>query len=613
VPDENGRIEGYVGVAVDMTERRLADEQLERTRALLAQRADQQQAVAELGQRALRGAELAELMVDAVATVARTLRLETVALLEQTGDDGELTVRATTGSPPDHSAPGDRVPIDVLSLPTLVNVDVGGREEGRAWGMLSAQAPEPRRLTDDEVNFMQSVANVLAGAIERRRIEDAIRHAALHDPLTGLPNRTLLLDRLDHALAQVERSGNTVAVIFLDIDQFKLVNDSLGHQYGDRLLAAVAPRLRETVRPGDTLARFAGDEFVVLCEGIEDEHGAIAVAERMMEAFRKPFQLDDREQFVSVSMGISLPRRSGQSAEELIRDADAAMYRAKERGRSRYDLFDERMRVRTLVRMRIENDLRRAVPGTDLRVHYQPIVALGNGDLAGFEALIRWRHPQRGDVPPGEFIPIAEESGQILSIGHWVLEQAAEQAVIWRGRGGTSGEPLTVAVNLSARQLSRGDLPEEVGAVLAAAGLEPERLLIEITESMLMENTQATLATLRALRELGVRLVLDDFGTGYSSLSYLERFPIDALKIDRSFVAGLDSGGSAAIVTAIVSMAHSLGMTVTAEGVETEDQLEQLRRLGCEYAQGFFFGRPAPPESHDRLLGATPPLTGESP
>jgi diguanylate cyclase (GGDEF)-like protein len=486
-----------------------------------------------------------------------------------------------------------------------VTVDVGGAK-GR-WGFLSAHAPEPRRFTADEVNFMQSVANTLASAIARRRVEDAIRHTALHDSLTGLPNRTLLLDRLEHALAQVERRATTVAVVFLDIDQFKLVNDSLGHQHGDQLLQAVARRLRDELRPGDTVARFAGDEFVLLCEEIEDEQGAITVAERLMECFKDPFRVGGRDQFVSVSMGIALPRRADQAAEELIRDADAAMYRAKERGRARYELFDERMRVRTVVRMRVENDLRRAVPGEELRVHYQPIVSIADGDLAGFEALIRWSHPQRGNVPPGEFIPIAEESGLILPIGRWVLEQAAEQAVRWRGRAGARAEPLTVAVNLSARQLSHGHLADEVAEALAATALEPERLLLEITESMLIEHSEATLEALHALKALGVRLVLDDFGTGYSSLSYLDRFPIDALKIDRSFVAGLDSGGSAAIVAAIVSMAHSLDLRVTAEGVETEEQLERLRQLGCEYAQGFFFGRPGPPEAQDRLLVARLP------
>jgi diguanylate cyclase (GGDEF)-like protein/PAS domain S-box-containing protein len=613
IPDGSGGLAGYVGVAVDMTERLRAEEQLERNRELLAQRAEQQQAIAELGQRAIGGSELADLMADAVESVARTLRVERVSLLELVPGQGELLVRCTIAGPDGHVR-GAQLPADALDAPGLVNVDVRGDTDGGAWGVLSVEAPESRTLTVDEVNFMQSIANVLAGAIERRRVEDAIRHRALHDPLTGLPNRDLFHDRLGHAIAQIERRGRTVAVIFLDIDQFKLVNDSLGHQYGDRLLEAVAPRLRDALRPGDTLARFAGDEFVVLCEGIEDEHGAIAVAERLMAAFTEPFVLGDREQFVSVSMGISLPRRrGGDSADGLIRDADAAMYRAKERGRARYELFDERMRVRTLVRMRVENELRRAVPGEDLHVHYQPIVALANGDLAGFEALIRWRHPRRGDVSPVDFIPIAEESGLIVPIGRWVLEQAAAQGVLWRGHGGVQSEPLTVAVNLSARQLSHGSFADEVATVLNATGLEPERLLLEITESVLMEQTEATLEALHSLKRLGVRLVLDDFGTGYSSLSYLERFPIDALKIDRSFVAGLDSGGSAAIVTAIVSMAHSLDLRVTAEGVETEEQLEQLRRLGCEYAQGFFFGRPGPPAAHERLLGARPPLSGEHP
>ena len=625
LPDGTTIFTAYVR---DISERRA-------TLELVHRRAAQQAAVAALGATALAGVDLGELMSDAVATVADTLEVETVAVLELVPDEDELLVRAVAGAPagaignarlpagPDYSAgytlaAGKPVIVEDWSTETrfrqndmlrflravsIVDVVING-PEGRPWGILGAQSGRPGRFDADDVNFVQSVANVLAGAIERRRAEDAIRHRALHDDLTGLPNRELLLDRLEHALAQSERRGSTVAAIFLDIDQFKVVNDSFGHQSGDRLLESVARRVGGALRPGDTLARFAGDEFVVLCEGIADDRDATAVGDRLLECFADSFELGDREQYVSVSMGIALPRRAEQTAEELIRDADTAMYRAKERGRARYELFDERMRVRALVRMRIDHDLRRAVPGEDLHVHYQPIVALADGDVASFEALLRWHHPGRGDVPPAEFIPVAEESGLIGAIGRWVLEQSAEQAVRWRGLAGAGAEPLGVSVNLSARQFSQGRLADEVAEVLAASGLEPARLMLEITESVLMDEAEAAVEELHALKDIGVRLVLDDFGTGYSSLSYLERFPIDALKIDRSFVAALDSGGSAAIVDAIVSMAHSLDLRVTAEGVETEAQIDHLRRIGCEYAQGWYFGRPGPPELHDGLISS---------
>ena len=618
----------FAAYARDITERR-------KTEALLAERAQQQAAIAELGQRALEGGALGELMQHAVATIAGTLSVGAVALFELREEEDALITRASVGVPEKYAGisrlpigpgpimnaieSGDPVIIDdwgseerltphpaieALGIASLAHVAVGGGTEGRPWGVLSITSPEPHRFSEHDVNFCQAVANVLAGAIERRRTEDAVRHRALHDDLTGLPNRALFLDRLEHALAQMERRGTTVAVIFIDIDQFKVVNDSLGHQAGDRLLQSVVPRLGNALRPGDTLARFAGDEFVVLCEGLVDEQDAVTVGERLLECFADPYSLGEREQFVSASLGIAVPGRRSQTAEDLIRDADTAMYRAKERGRARLALFDEHMRVRTLVRMRIDHDLRRAVLGEDLYVHYQPIVDLEAGEVAGFEALMRWCHPSRGDLSPAEFIPIAEESGMIGPLGRWVLEQAAEQAVRWSEVGGAHARPLGVSVNLSARQFGHGRLPDEVAEVLAATGLDPRRLVLEITESLLIDETDAAVDELHALKALGVNLVIDDFGTGYSSLSYLERFPLDGLKIDRSFVAALSGGGSAPIVDAIVSMAHSLDLAVTAEGVETGDQVGPLRRVGCEYAQGWYFGRPGPADGLDQLISA---------
>ncbi|MEA2478891.1 MAG: hypothetical protein QOJ07_813 [Thermoleophilaceae bacterium] len=610
---------------------------IKRAEELLERRAMQQAAVADLGQRALAADGIAAVVQGAVATIAHTLSIETVVLLELMPDGDNLIVRAATGVDPE--LVGTKlVPSDPSELPgqvlasgrplhvedweavapfhliepspelgprsgALVPVDRG---DGEKWGVLGAVGFDSRAFTTDDLHFMQSVANVIAGAIQRERVNADIRHTALHDALTGLPNRTLFLDRLGHALSQTARSSRTLAVIFLDLDRFKLVNDSLGHATGDELLRAVAARIGEELRPGDTLARLAGDEFVLLCESVRDERDAVAVAERLALGFQKPFRLGERDQFVSASMGIALPRGRSERAEDLIRDADAAMYRAKERGRSRFELFDERMRVRTVMRMRTENDLRLALPEDQLEVYYQPVVSLAQGDLVGFEALLRWHHPRRGDIPPAEFIPVAEDSGLIIPIGAWVLEQAAQQAVRWRGRGGRRGSPLMIAVNLSAVQFAKGGLADEVATLLDQAALQPDELAVELTESVLMEETEAAVETLHALKGLGVRLILDDFGTGYSSLSYLERFPLDGIKIDRSFVAGLDGGGSAAIVTAIVSMARSLDLRVTAEGVESADQLELLRRLGCDYAQGFYFGRPGPPSAHADLFEARP-------
>ena len=633
-------------VELSMTDARLADgsriiaayvrdiTERKRTRELLAQRAGQQVAIAELGRMALETEALAELMHTAVATIAQTLGIGMVALSELADDGQTLEVRAVVGLPepltgittvPVGPGPiaaalesGEPVIVDdwatetrfepheavgALGIASLIQAPVRGPSDSRPWGVLTLSSNEPGRFSPHDVNFAQAMASVLAGAIERRRVDDETRHRAVHDALTGLPNRALLIDRLEHALDQTGRRGSTVAVIFIDIDGFKLVNDTLGHHAGDLLLKAIAPRLSSAIRPGDTLARFAGDEFVVLCEDIADEQGAITVGERLLGCFAKPFALGRREQFVSASLGIALPRQAAPTAEDLIRDADAAMYRAKQRGRTRLEVFDEHMRVSSLIRMRIDHDLRRAVPGEDLHVHYQPIVALDGDRLVGFEALMRWRHPTRGDVPPAEFIPIAEDSGLIGMLGRWVLEQAAQQALHWDGLGASPARGLDVSVNLSARQFAGGHLAGEVAGVLEATGLDPGRLLLEITESLLIDENDTAIDELRALKDLGVKLVLDDFGTGYSSLSYLERFPIDGLKIDRSFVAALDDG-AAPIVDAIVSMAHSLDLMVTAEGVERAHQLAPLRRVGCEYAQGWYFGRPTAAPSADRLISS---------
>lgn len=439
---------------------------------------------------------------------------------------------------------------------------------------------------------------------ERKRAQAELAHQALHDPLTGLPNRVLFLDRLGVSLARLGRRDTGVAVLFLDLDRFKLINDSHGHDAGDRVLVEVAARLRALLRPSDTLARLGGDEFTILCEDVADEGAAAAVAERVAATLGPPVMVDDAEAYLSASIGIAVGRDPGMAPAALLRDADAAMYGAKERGRSRYAMFDGAMRLRGAERLRAEADLRRAVERGELRVHYQPQVDLASGRPVGVEALVRWAHPERGLVPPGEFVPVAEETGLIVAIGEWVLRQACRQARAWEDR--TGDHSLRMAVNLSARQLADDGLRDVVAEALADSGLAPDRLCLEITESAVSEDPLAARQALIALRRLGVRLAIDDFGVGFSSLGQIRQLPaVDVLKIDRSFIGGLGRNREdAAIVASVISLADALGLTTVGEGVETSDHARELRALGCEQAQGFYFGRPAPPDAAGKLLAA---------
>ena len=473
-----------------------------------------------------------------------------------------------------------------------------------ALGVLESGARDAGTFGATDVDFLQSVAHILASATERQRYEEQMRHDALHDALTGLPNRTLLLDRLRQALARAERDGGRVAVLFLDLDNLKVVNDSLGHHAGDQLLREIGPRLRRELRASDTVARFGGDEFAVVCSDIVDEHHGTAIAERLVRAFEEPFIVDGEERFGSVSVGLVItdPEAPGEP-EELLSDADAAMYRAKDRGRGRAEVFDTGLRDRITARLRVERDLRRALDGEGrLWVAYQPYYRLPGRDLAGVEALVRWEHPTRGNVPPGDFIHVAEESGLVIPLGARVLRAACRQVARWQRETGHTGLRLTV--NVSARQMASPDFVETVQDVLVDSGLDPDSLGLEITEGLLLEETPATALTIELLQMLGVRLLLDDFGTGYSSLRYLQRYPLDGLKVDRAFVAGLgdDGDGDGAIVQAIVGMARALGMGVIPEGVETDGQLERLAALGCDHAQGFLLSRPLPADELEALL-----------
>jgi diguanylate cyclase (GGDEF)-like protein/PAS domain S-box-containing protein len=446
-------------------------------------------------------------------------------------------------------------------------------------------------------------ASIGADVTERRRVEQQLVHDALHDVLTGLPNRALFLDRVSGALARIRRRpGHLVAVLFLDVDRFKLLNDSLGHAAGDEFLVKMGRLLQTAVRPGDTVARLGGDEFTLLLEDLADGSDATRIAERIQEALKEPFQLGGHEVFATVSTGIALSTRSYTRGEDLLRDADTAMYQAKADGKARYQIFDTSMHNRAMQLLALESELRRAVDAHRFRLHYQTIVDLETGAIVGLEALARWEHSERGLVSPVEFVSLAEETGLIFGIGEWSLRQACSDMQGWLDRWPLD---LYLNVNMSAKQFSQPNLVDLVAAILSESGLDPRRLKLEITESAIMHDAESAIAMLGRLTQLGARVCIDDFGTGYSSLSYLLRFPADTLKIDRSFVSTLGSGQrNAQIVGTIVSLGASLGMDVVAEGVETEIQRRQLQAVGCRFAQGFLFSRPMDPEATAVVLEA---------
>jgi diguanylate cyclase (GGDEF)-like protein/PAS domain S-box-containing protein len=459
----------------------------------------------------------------------------------------------------------------------------------------------------DSAGHIEFVSSVTRDISERNAFERRLEYEATHDPLTGLPNRTLLLDRLELALARSARSRRCVAVLFCDLDHFKIVNDSMGHSAGDRMLMVMAERLRHSLRPGDTLARFGGDEFVILCDELSDESDAMTIARRALTELHDPIAVDGTEVFGSLSIGVAIAEPgSGATPEAMIRNADAAMYRAKSRGRARVEVYDERMRDTLVERIDVESTLRRALTRHELRVLYQPIVELAGGSVVGVEALLRWEHPERGLLLPADFIGIAEETGLIVPIGRWVLDQACRQLQRWQASP-PGGRDLFVMVNVASRQLESSSLAGTIADLIAHTGIDASRLGLEITESVVMRDPQASSRALQALKALGLRVAVDDFGTGYSSLAYLRRFPVDLLKVDRAFVDGLGRDQEdSAIVAAIVSLAHTLGMAAIAEGVETEEQLRELRVLGCDMAQGFLMARPLTAAGVDELLNAAP-------
>jgi diguanylate cyclase (GGDEF)-like protein/PAS domain S-box-containing protein len=445
------------------------------------------------------------------------------------------------------------------------------------------------------------MAGSLRDITARKEAESRLRYQALHDDLTGLPNRTLLMDRLTGCVLRARRQPDyRFAILFMDLDRFKVVNDSLGHAAGDELLVEFSKRIESSLRRSDTfsrlnqdtIARLGGDEFVLLLDPITDATQVCRIADRLQKILSEPFHISGQEVFTSGSIGVAIGDQRYERAEDLLRDADMAMYRAKSSGRARFELYDEEMHKAALTRLQVENDLRRALDGEQFAMQYQPIVDLGTGRVTGFEALVRWDHPQRGRVSPGLFIPVAEETGLIVAIGEWVLKQSCKDLKIMQDRLGPA-RPITMSVNLSKRQINEPGLVQIVRDTIQTSGIARNSLKLEITESVVMEATESLLPVLHELRELGCQLHMDDFGTGYSSLSCMHRFPLDVIKIDRAFIVNMtDDPRYAAVVNAIVTLTHNLNMKVTAEGVETRDQLAQVLSLDCDYCQGYYFAKP---------------------
>ncbi|MFL5844948.1 MAG: putative bifunctional diguanylate cyclase/phosphodiesterase [Solirubrobacteraceae bacterium] len=581
----------------------------------LQRRVLEQSAVARLGELALESADPHALMEAAAETVAQTLDVQFAGALELNDARDRLVSRAGFGWPEgirgeayefsemshagytltvdepvvvEDFATEDRFDDTELFTRLGIRSGVSVRIRGKAGplGVFGAHSVRPREFTQHRLSFLQSVANILGAAMERAAAEERLRHQALHDELTGLPNRTLLFDRLEHALGRRDRGA--LALLFVDLDDFKIVNDTLGHQVGDELLRDIAPRIAAAVRPSDTVARFGGDEFVILCEELAGNSDAIRVAARVRQAFEEPFVVGGMPRQITASIGVAVDIDGVSDPSALIRDADAAVYRAKDQGRGWIETHDEAAHELLVRRVEVEQEMRESLDAHHFAPFYQPVVDLArNGVAVSWEALARWPHPQRGMISPAGFIDIAEETGLIIPLGEQILRRACETAAGWPDGN--------VAVNVSPRQLAAGDLGTTIVRVLAETGLPPARLTIELTETALFDTTPMAVRSLLELGNMGVHLVLDDFGTGYSSLSHLRRFRVDAVKIDRSFIAGIEQPGhDQTIVRAVLSMAHEMEIEVVAEGVETIEQAELLHELGCPLAQGYLFGHPEP-------------------
>ncbi|CAA9423381.1 MAG: diguanylate cyclase/phosphodiesterase (GGDEF & EAL domains) with PAS/PAC sensor(s) [uncultured Pyrinomonadaceae bacterium] len=472
------------------------------------------------------------------------------------------------------------------------------KKTGETWWSIVGGTP----ITNAEGEVVGTMG-VFTDITTRKRAEEQLLHDAFHDSLTGLANRALFMDHLRMTIERGKsRHSNSYAILFLDFDRFKVINDSLGHSEGDNLLKFIAQRLKVATRTGDLVARLGGDEFVVLLSELAEDGDAVKVAERIQDSLKNSFDLNGHEIFISASIGIALSASGHKRAEDMVRDADIAMYRAKAKGKARYEIFDQAMHQHASKQLRLETEMRRALDREEFLLHYQPIINLETGRLIGFEALVRWRHPERGMVPPFEFIGAAEDNGLILPLGAWTLEESCRQLREWQDAN-PAAENLSVSVNFSSKQFSQPDLAEQIAAVLKKTGLDPRCLKLEITESHIMDNSEMAVATMNRLRSLGIELSLDDFGTGYSSLSYLHRLPASFLKVDRSFVSLMtDNSENSEIVHTIIKLAQNLKMHVVAEGIETADQLANLRQLNCEYGQGYFFSEPLEAEKAEIFI-----------
>ncbi len=616
--DVDGTVKGSYALVTDVTAYKEAEEAI-RTHAL------RQEAIAIYGQYALETRDIDKLIANAAAMSTSGLDVTHSAVYRQGAASeplaqiagvgwraiaptqvsrGSSTGRALTAAQPvivdDFRAPGaGPAPENCVAEELVSCIEVAIPTSEGSFGVIGAYSREAGRFTKDDASFLMAIATSLGTAIGRKRAEERLAYVAQFDSLTGLPNRTLFRDRLNQAMSRAERSGSGLALMLLDLDRFKEINDTLGHRAGDRLLQAVAERLSGVLRTVDTVARLGGDEFTVILEDAVDAEAVALVAEKIVSALARPFQLDDDEYFLTVSAGITMYPHNPGDIETLIMNADVAMYDAKDRGKNNFQFYRAEMNAQKQARLSLEGQLRRAVARGELFVEYQPQIDLATDRIIGVEALARWRHPELGLVEPNRFIPIAEQSNLILQIGKWVLNTACAQNVAWQ-RAGLA--PIRVAVNVSARQF-RAELLETVASALRETGLAPDWLELEITEGLLVEDPQAASAVLAELRALGVHVAIDDFGSGYSSLSYLKHFPLDRLKIDRSFVRDLSiDPDDAAIARAIIALAHSLDLKVVAEGVETPRQLAFLREHRCDAVQGFLYSVPVAPEALATLL-----------
>ena len=625
IRDSAGKAVRMIGAMEDVTSRKEGEEKM-RKQAL------QQRLIADFGQWVLASTGVADVLNRAVELVSVTLKADYCNVLELDTDGKQLLFKAATGWPAEWIGqrtvpvrPGNRVEFALSHREPVITKDYEDKEEETrfapspllqfgvrsgvevpifgttgTFGILSAHSLKPRRFGEDDLSFLQSVANILALAVERKGAEERLAYLAQFDALTTLPNRHLFHDRLLQTMAQGRRSGNPMAVLYIDLDRFKLVNDTQGHGAGDKLLKEAAARLTQCIRSGDTVGRFGGDEFGAVLSDLAKPGDASIVAQKMIDALARPFDLDGHDTYVSASVGITLFPGDSEEAGALIMNADTAMYRAKEQGRSTYQYFTREMNERALARMQVEAALRRGLERREFLLHYQPKVDLESGVICGFEALLRWQHPERGMVSPVEFIPVLEDAGLIVPVGEWVMREVCRQIQAWKGSG-LSVPP--VAVNLSARQFLQKDLEATVRLILRESEVDPSLIQFELTESLLMKEPEAAARTLRGLKESGVRISVDDFGTGYSSLAYLKRFPIDALKIDHAFIRDVTTNPEdAAIALAIIGLAHGLKLKVVAEGVETEGQLNFLSMHACDEMQGYYFSRPVPPSECEAML-----------